>query len=275
MNQKNSNKEVCTAAQIHQKLIDAGIKKASGNININFMGISTLVKEASAVGDLFQEWLGSWFDENNIDVDGNIYTQEPPDFYIIPQDKTKGLLEIKTFVDGRSPAFDVANFDAYCDSLRTKAYRLDADYLIFAYSLLDGKLKIKQIWLKKIWEITGASQKRAVKVQEKRSVIYNIRPVSWMSERAVYKPFKNKEDFILALNETLKLYEKTKINKALWLKEVVDNYFEHTGERLSIDVNSLSDSNSESVELLVDNEPLELDEQLNSFDSDNSKSENE
>ena len=241
MNQKNVNKEVCTADRIYQKLIDKGIKKANGKITIDFMGISTLVKETSAVGDLFQEWLGSWFDKNNIDVDGNIYTQEPPDFYIIPQDKTKGWLEVKTFIDGRSPAFDIANFEAYCDSLRTKAYRLNADYLIFAYSLLDGKLKIEKLWLKKIWEITGASKKRAVKVQEKRAVIYNIRPVSWMSTRAVYKPFNNKEYFILALNETLKSYEKTKIDREQWLKEVVDNYFEYTGERLSIDVNSSID----------------------------------
>ncbi len=77
MNQNNSEREVYTAAQIYQKLMDAGITKASGNITINFMGISTLIKEASAVGDLFQEWLGNWFDKNNIDVDGNIYTQEP------------------------------------------------------------------------------------------------------------------------------------------------------------------------------------------------------
>ena len=124
-----NQKEICTAAQIYQKLIDADIKKASGKITIEFMEIETLVKEANGIGDLlkFQEWLGIWLKENNIDVNGNIYTQEPPDFYIIPQDRTKGWLEVKTFVDGRSPAFDIANFEAYCDSLRTKAYRLNAD----------------------------------------------------------------------------------------------------------------------------------------------------
>ena len=259
MNPKKPNKEVCTAAQIYQKLINAEIKKAEGKITIDFMGISTVVKEANAIGDLFQEWLGSWFEKNNVDVNSNIYTQEPPDFYIIPQDRTKGWLEIKTFVDGRSPAFDVANFEAYCDSLRTKAYRLDADYLIFSYSLLDGKLKIKQIWLKKIWEITGTSKKYAVNVQEKRLTIVNIRPVNWMSKKSKYKPFKKKEDFILAVNKTLKSHKKTEIDSSLWLKEVVDNYFEHTGEKLSINVDDSVDS--EPFELLVDNERLELEEE--------------
>ena len=36
MNQDSSHKEVCTAAQIYQKLIDAGIKKASGKIKNNY-----------------------------------------------------------------------------------------------------------------------------------------------------------------------------------------------------------------------------------------------
>lgn len=242
-----NQKEICTAAQIYQKLIDADIKKASGKITIEFMEIETLVKEANGIGDLFQEWLGIWLKENNIDVNGNIYTQEPPDFYIIPQDRTKGWLEVKTFVDGRSPAFDIANFEAYCDSLRTKAYRLNADYLIFAYSLLDGELKIKKLWLKKVWEITGGSEEYAVKVQQKRKVINNIRPVNWISTspRVKYKPFNSKENFVLALNKTLKSYARSEINKDRWLVEVIENYFEHTGERLSIDVNNLSNSNSE------------------------------
>ena len=242
MKHNNFNKQVCTASQIYQKLIDAKIRKANGKITIEFMGIETLVKEANEIGDLFQEWLGIWFENNNINVDGNIYTQEPPDFYIIPQNKTKGWLEVKTFVDGRSPAFDVANFEAYCDSLRTKAYRLDADYLIFAYNLLDGQLKIKELWLKKVWQITSPSEEYAVKIQQKRKVINNIRPVNWISTspKVKYKPFNNKEDFILALNNTLKVYTKTEINKKRWLKEVVDNYFEYTGKRLSIDVSSLS-----------------------------------
>ena len=243
MSRNNIDKQVCTASQIYQKLIDTEIKKASGKITIKFMEIETLVKEANGIGDLFQEWLGVWLDNNNIDVESNIYTQESPDFYIIPQDKTKGWLEVKTFVDGRSPAFDVANFEAYCDSLRTKAYRLDADYLIFAYSLLDGQLKIKELWLKKVWQITGPSEEYAIKVQQKRKVINNIRPVNWISTspRVKYKPFNDKEDFILALNNTLKEYTKTKINKERWLIEVVDNYFKYTGKRLSIDVNSSTD----------------------------------
>ncbi|BAZ44924.1 hypothetical protein NIES4102_19410 [Chondrocystis sp. NIES-4102] len=84
------NQEVYSAVEIYQKLIDAGIKEAKGKITIEFMGVSTLVREANAIGDLFQEWLKSWFDENKIYVNANIYTQQSPDFYILPDDQTKG-----------------------------------------------------------------------------------------------------------------------------------------------------------------------------------------
>lgn len=52
---------------------------------------------------------------------------------------------------------DVANFEAYCRYLKTQAYRLDSDYLIFAYDLTNYEFKIKKLWLKKVWEITGSS----------------------------------------------------------------------------------------------------------------------
>lgn len=88
--------------------------------------------------------------------------------------------------------------------------------------------------VKKIWEITSTSNNYALKVQAKRNVIV-IRPVNWISQRSKYKPFTKKEDFILALYKTLCSYTKTEINKDIWLREVINNYFEHTGDILSID----------------------------------------
>ena len=47
------------------------------------------------------------------------------------EDNTKNICEVKTFLRERSPAFDVSNFLGYINSLIERAYRLDANYLIF------------------------------------------------------------------------------------------------------------------------------------------------
>ena len=84
----------------------------------------------SAIGDLFQKWFSKWLASKNIQYRTQPNTQEFPDFLLDKDSNTKGLLEIKTFDADRSANFDVANFEAYCPSLKNNAYRLDADYLI-------------------------------------------------------------------------------------------------------------------------------------------------
>ena len=76
-------------------------------------------------------------------------TQEFPDFILDPFDRENNLLEVKAFNYDAGPGFDIANFESYCDSVRIKPYRLNADYLIFFYSMNDTEIKIKNIWLKK------------------------------------------------------------------------------------------------------------------------------
>jgi type II restriction enzyme len=117
------------------------------------------------------------------------------------------LLEVKTFDDNANPAFDLANFDAYCLSVSQMPFRADADYLIFSYKLNNGVLSIKQIWLKKIWEITRPSQEWALNVQNKKGIIYNIRPATWYSERARFSTFNSKQEFIEALFQTQEKYK--------------------------------------------------------------------
>lgn len=79
-------------------------------------------------------------------------TQAFPDFLLHKSRNDIGLLEIKTFDSQKSANFDIANFDSYRRSLLSEAYRLDADYLIFAYELdSNGFLTIPKIWLRKIW----------------------------------------------------------------------------------------------------------------------------
>lgn len=135
----------CTAEQIYEMLINNGITGSFGNIKFNFLNVSVNIQEKSAIGDLFQEWFAQWLKINNISYRTSANTQEFPDFFLDPFSNNQNLLEVKTFDYARSANFDVANFEAYCRSLRTKAYRLDADYLIFAYLLVDGQFKIERL----------------------------------------------------------------------------------------------------------------------------------
>ena len=218
--------------QIYNLLIQNKITQSQGKINFEFLDVSVNIKEKSAIGDLFQEWLAQWMESNQIEYRTSANTQEFPDFFLDPQSNKQNLLEIKTFDFNRSANFDVANFEAYCYSITTKAYRLNADYLIFAYTLDKGNFRIEKLWCKKIWEITGNSDKYPVKCQTKKDVIYNIRPITWYSTRATFKPFNNRQEFVEALYKTLMQYPKTKNFSKDWLKQVRQNYLSHTGQRL-------------------------------------------
>lgn len=93
---------------------------------------------------------------------------------------------------------------------------------------------VLQVWLKKIWELSGGSSTYPLKVQEKKKVIYNIRPIIWFSERSKFGAFKSKEEFLNALNETRYQYSKTHHDNSHWLKNVIKNYKAHTGSSLEI-----------------------------------------
>ncbi|MGL6338975.1 MAG: NgoBV family restriction endonuclease [Waterburya sp.] len=213
-------------------LINNSVTESVGNIEFNFLNVSVNIQEKSAIGDLFQEWFAKWLKVQGISYRITSNTQEFPDFLLDSASNHKNLLEVKTFDYSRSANFDVANFEAYCRSIRTKAYRLDADYLIFAYLLVDGQFKIEKLWLKKIWQITGNSDKYPVKCQIKQEVIYNIRPVSWYSQKAKFQPFNNRLEFVTALHQTLIQYSKTQMASNDWLNTVCQNYLSHTGQRL-------------------------------------------
>jgi type II restriction enzyme len=140
--------------------------------------------------------------KENVEFEENTNSQTFPDFHLDTENKKKGLLEVKTFDWDRGPGFDLANFDSYCNSLLENAYRIDSDYLIFAYQMEGSQITIKNVWLKKIWELSCPSGTYPIKVQEKKQVIYNLRPATWYSERTTFKPFSSKEEFLSALNET-------------------------------------------------------------------------
>lgn len=205
-------------------------------INFKLKDLSIFVETKDTVGNLLQEWLKAWFQASKIEFEENENSQIFPDFYLDKHNKKQGLLEVKTFDWDRGPGFDLANFDSYCNSLLVNAYRLDSDYLIFAYQMVGSVITIKNVWLKKIWELSCPSSTYPVKVQEKKSIIYNLRPGIWYSEskHRKFKPFETKEAFLSALNDTRYQYPQTRHTNGHWLRNVLKNYQEHTGILLDV-----------------------------------------
>lgn len=224
-----------SAEQLYKKLVnDYKLVGQTGRITFTLKDITVKIETKDTVGNLIQEWLKEWMKSEKIDFEENPQSQTFPDIFLDTTDYKKGLLEIKTFDFDRGPGFDLANFDSYSNSLLTNAYRIDSDYLILAYQMTGSEITIKNVWLKKIWELAGGSSTYPLKVQEKKKVIYNIRPIIWFSERSKFGAFKSKEEFLNALNETRYQYSKTHHDNSHWLKSVIKNYKAHTGSSLEI-----------------------------------------
>jgi len=210
---------------LFQLLQQKGVKTSEGTIHFDFMDVNVEVSDKSSVGNLLQEWLGAWMKKYGYYYRESTNSQIPPDFYLGENDKLD-LLEVKSFDYSKSPNFDIANFDAYTRSLLTDSYRLDADYLIFGYSLENGKITVKDLWLKKVWEITSASGNYAVKTQVKQKVIVNIRPYNFKSEnyRGAFPPFKTRRGFVVGLHNTIAVYRHSEDTANNWLEQVEKNY---------------------------------------------------
>ena len=219
-----------TGQELYSKLVyDYKIIGEKGVINFSLKDLTISIETKDTVGNLLQEWLKAWMMKEQIEFEENTNSQIFPDFYLDKHNQTQGLLEVKSFDWDRGPGFDLANFDSYCNSLLVNSYRIDSDYLIFAYQMEGSEITIKNVWIKKIWELACPSGTYPIKVQEKKSIIYNLRPSTWYSERTKFKPFSSKEEFLTALNETRYQYPQTRHTNGHWLNNVIKNYYEHAG----------------------------------------------
>lgn len=216
-----NSKKFITATQLFYDLKSINWSLAHGYITFSLNSINVTINTTDTVGVTLQSWIKNYFITNNIYFRENSNSQEFPDFYL-GNFNDSNLLEIKAFNFCNTPAFDIANFDSYCESVLEKPYILDADYLIFGYSMNnDGRITINDIWLKKIWEIAGKSEKYPLKVQEKRGMIYNIRPNTDFKK---YKssPFSSKKDFMIAIYDTISIYKGEDIAKEWYNKLNID-----------------------------------------------------
>ena len=185
------------------------------------------------VTELISKWIEGWLKKNGIDYALNDNTQMPPDFYLNPDKKEEGLMEIKAFTG--SPNFDVAAFRSFINLVIEKPWKLHSKHLLIKYKMEDGVVTVEQFWLKNLWEICSTSSTWPVKVQYKNKVIVNIRPSVWYSDRADFSPFESLEDFLAAIEETIYQYPDTRTTIALhWKEKLMKSYQNHYDCTLNI-----------------------------------------
>ncbi|WLP85185.1 NgoBV family restriction endonuclease [Mycoplasma seminis] len=214
-----------TAVDLFNELKSIDWEKTKGRIHFELANTKVVLTTLDTVGITLQYWLKQYLIDKNYYFREPIYSQISPDFYL-SEANDNDLLEIKAFHFRKTPAFDIANFESYCDEIKTHPFKLYADYLIFGYEMdALGNIWIEDIWLQKIWEIAGKSQKYPLRTQIKRNMIYNIRPNSGF--KLYKKPqFESEKEFINAIFETLRLYKSDDFAHK-WLLEFKNNYFLH------------------------------------------------
>ena len=220
-----------TAQQLFKKLNDEHLDQYTGAITFNLGGVSVKIDTTDTVGITLQAWLKQYLNDNQIYFSEPQNTQEFPDFYLDDAEPTKHMLEVKAFNYERTPAFDIANFESYCASVKEKPYRLDADYIVFGYTMTkSGDITIKKIWLHKIWEIAGKSETYPLKTQIKRNMIYNIRPNSNFKINKA-GPFQNADEFLKAIYDTLVKYRGQSFADD-WKNTLATNYLAYFNKKL-------------------------------------------
>lgn len=228
---------IVTAREVYDKLVkEDRILESAGRITFSFDDVNIIVKQKDVVGNIIQEWVQGWLIKNNIEYAPSENTQMPPDFFLNPKDKTKDLLEVKAFNRSAGPGFDIAEFRAYQREIIEHPYMLHSDYLIFGYNMNDdGVVTIRDVWLKKVWEITRRMQSWPINLQVKNSVVNKIRPGVWYSEKPRdFLIFRTLEDFLSAIEQTVWQNPDTRGSSANWKQKFIASYRRFYGITLNI-----------------------------------------
>lgn len=225
-----------TAKDIYDRLVnDDRITSLKGRIQFHLGDVSITVRQKDVVGNIVQEWLAGWLDRRGLSYRANPNTQMPPDFFLDPKRDDVGLLEVKAFNRDATPAFDIADFRMYAEELVAKPWMLDVDYLIFGYRMDDdGVVTIRDLWLKKVWQITRRMRKWPLNLQVKSNVVHKIRPGVWYGKPTQYRIFESAEDFVSAVDYAVWQNPKTKETSGTWLADFQDAYRRHYGRKLDV-----------------------------------------
>ena len=125
--------------------------KLKGKITISLAGIDCIITGKNGVGNMVEEWFFAWATLNGHKLEKTNKSQKFPDYFVPNSSGNKELLDIKSFNFIEDPGFDAADAYAFADMLLNDISKIDANYIIFGYSLDDkGNLIIENIWCKKI-----------------------------------------------------------------------------------------------------------------------------
>lgn len=224
-----------TAQGVYDALMTENLLAQEGKIQFYLGEVNIIVKQKDVVGNIMQEWLQGWLDKQGIEYTTNENSQMPPDFFLSPDDQTHNLLEVKAFNRNASPGFDIADFRMYEEEIIEKPYMLDVDYLIFGYDMSDdGIVTIKDMWLKKVWQITRRMKEWPLNLQVKANVVHKIRPGVWYSTARDFPIFTCLEHFLSALEETVYQNPKTHETAGTWRNAFLNSYFNFYKKKLDI-----------------------------------------
>lgn len=220
------SKRYITASSLFNELKNINWKGSKGSIYFSIVNTTVKITHTDIIGNVLQDWVKNYFITNNIYYREPLNSQEFPDFFLSNSEDVN-LLEVKSFNYNRNPAFDIANFSSYCEAIAFEPHKLFADYLIFGYDFDDNfDIEIKDIWLKKIWEIAGTTSNGKyppLKTQVKRNMIYNIRPNSDFKHNS-QGPFQDIASFLTAIYCTLCNYHQiSQQNPQLWKSNIINN----------------------------------------------------
>ena len=226
-----------TAREFYKLLIfDYKIKHLTGNIKFQLGNISVGVKRRDVIGDILQDWVCELMRRARIDFIPNPLPQTPPDIYLNPKNLRSDWLEIKAFNRADNPRFSIAAFNFFVEDCVRRPWHLDADYLIFGYSMNveTGDLKIKDLWLKKIWKITKPMSRWPLTVKTSNGLALEIRPCTWYATRTNTKVFESLEDFLSALEATIFQNPETHTKASHWRNRFLKSYKKHYGHEIEI-----------------------------------------
>ena len=212
-----------TITNICDDLNSSGIIGERGSIVFELGGIRVEIDNKDVMGGLLQSWISAWFKSRSYEVEPNPDTQKFPDFNF-----SNGMkIELKTFNALASPAFDIANFNSYVQSLLKMPERLDFEYLVLGYKSVNTSVSIEKVWAKKVWELCGSSETNILTLQVKNGIPYNIRPKVWFHKDS--NTFKTRKEFVFALSKAIKKFDVKGIDGSTWFDGVSELYQKRTG----------------------------------------------
>lgn len=223
-----------------QSLVGRSIK-----ISIEFGGHKIVwPNNDMVVENIIQDWLEDWLRQNYIEyVINEDHSLIPPYVFLDPQDKKHNLMEVKAFNYAANPGFDIADFRMYEREIKEKPWMLDVDYLVFGYDMSeDGVVTVRNLWLKKVWEIcrpmqSGSGKNKVIwplNLQIKQGVVHKIRPAKWYGVSRSFKTFECVEDFLSAVEETVYKNKDTRDDGPSWLDGTLRNYEIFYGKQLRV-----------------------------------------